>query len=735
MMTSVSVPTLAIEVNRVLTLSDGCESYTLGKHTLTEDMLIVQVDISINRVFAINIDSTPKLPASLPFDALCKAIEQQHMVVVDMAWDTKVMRPFELLSEREQNKAQSRYELIAPLIKDLDATIRNSHGDGLFRSVIESSGRSRQYVYDCFNAYLYYGQRKAALALSIGKNIFHVPKATREITLKQGRPNTHMARGKVLDDYDKKAFEAGWRSYQKRNGPSLRSAYGEMMRQFYFASRERQSLLEAGRTGEKYRIKLKPATERPSFHQFNYWMMTKSGGKLPKRDRARHNPIEYKKDLAGRTGDAFANIIAFGQVFELDETPFDEELVSIFDLSRQTKIAKATLYFVIDRFSKYITGLYITTEAPSFKTVRQALFNTATDKSRFLAQYGFDPNDIVWDYGGVPTTLFVDNAEFRNRISEGAVSDLQTIINFARKGRGDDKPNVEQLFRIFSQWFKGLSKAHQTKSTADIAAQLARKHACLTITELYIIAIVYINYHNNYRQIPSYRFDRAMLQDNVPPIPAKLCEWSTRYRPGYTIHYPADELYMKLLPRTTVSVHQKGIYYPKVGLWYNSEWVLKESLQDRLTSRNRVLHLGCRFNENFVDVIFLETEAGLKPATLDASCSAYSGLSFQEVERHQSEMRSTHDQAKDMELEYQLGVTEVMGSLLKQAQKEKVPGPMQKLSKINDNRKLEAVLNRYSDIERYLEAVNNGLVANGLPEDDNNHVLPSAYDDFYEEDE
>lgn len=727
----------SLQVNRVIVRDDSSEPFQLDNITLTEDMLLVKVDLGLDLVFAINVESTPKLPISLRYNALRIAIDSQRLHVIDMAWDPKVLRAFEQLSPAEQHKAQSRYDVIAPLISDLEAVIRNSHGEGVFKKVITESGHSKQYVYDCFNAFLFYGQRRAALALPMGKNIFRLPKEKREIRVKQGRPNQITPKGKVLDEYDYHVFETGKRLYRTRNGLSIKAVYERLMQKHYFASRVRNSIQQERKTNERFKVTLKPITERPTLSQFAYWLNNEFGGNLPARDRKRKNPIEFNKDLAGRVGDAFLNDDGFGKVFELDETPFDEELVSEFDITRRTKIGKATLYFVIDRFSRYIVGIYITTEAPSYNTVRQALFNAATNKDRFLEQYGFAPGEITWDFFGVCTTLFVDNAEFRNRKSESAVSDLNIDVQFARRGRGDDKPHVEQLFRTFSLFFKGLSKAHQTKSRADIAAQLARKNAAITLTELYIIAIVYINFYNNHRRIKDYPFAREMLQDSVEPVPAKLCQWGSKYRPGHIIKYEEDELYLKLLPGKQVSVHQKGIYFPGTGLWYNSEFTFESGLQHRGDSRNAVIYFQARFNPNFIDIIFLETEQGLKPATLDMHRSgAFSGLSFYEVELQQKALKAHEENSAQELLEYRLGVQLVIEKLVKAANKERTPGTLPQLAKINENRKAEAIINRYSDIERYLEAVRAGIEPKDQPDQsEHNDSNRSIYDDFYGDDD
>ena len=723
-----------IQINKVLSLNHELQSLEekpkLAGHVFNEDYLVIKVDALLNSIYLMNVETIPKFPICLDYSAICSEIENGNLEVIDMLWPKDALKPFDELPENKQAKAQTRFDEIEPLLQDLESTLRNKYGDGLFQRVIEESGRSRQYIYDCFLGFLYYGQRKSGLALPIGKNIIHVAKEFREIRVKQGRPNETLAQGKVLDEKDFKAFHDAKRLYLKRNGPSIQTAFWQVICKQYFKSRKLNH--RALQSEEKYKVELLPATERPTLDQFKFWLNKEFDGSIPKRDKSRLNPIEQSKDKSGRSGDAHEDTIAYGQVFELDETPFEEELVSVFDESRGTKIGKATVYFIIDRFSKYIAGFYITTESPSYKTVRQLLFNAGRDKHVFLEELGLPAESIQWQYRGLPSALFVDNAEFKNQISEGAVFDLQTQIKFARVGKGDDKPNVEQLFNIFRNWFKGLSKGLQSKSLTDIATQLARKHAALTIHELNLITAIYVNFHNNYREIKEYTFDKSILSADIPPIPAKLCEWCLTYRPGHTVHYSDDELYMKLLAKSEVSVHRKGIYFPRVGLWYNCEWLLHEGYQDRRSSRNSITKMICRYNESFVDFMFIDTDDGLKTAVLDHRSKAFSGLSHYEVLLQKQEMKLASAERKEIELGYRLGVLEFMNEVIKKANLAKTPSPIPKLAKIKDNRAMEELINKVSDINRYLQASKSHLLPpeTTLPEDNEPHAI---HDSFYAE--
>ena len=420
-----------------------------------------------------------------------------------------------------------------------------------------------------------------------------------------------------------------------------------------------------------------------------------------------------------------------GQVFEIDETPFPEELVSVFDPARTTKIGKATLYFMIDTFSKVIVGLFITTENPSYNTVRQVIFNSARDRQKWFDELGLNFDAKYWPESGISTTCLVDKAEFHNKVSEGTVADLPVAIKYTRSGRGDDKPNIEQLFHIFQKYLEGVSSAHQTKSLHDIASQLARKHACLTIPELYKIAIVYIFFHNNERTLKEDPRDREMKRDKVQPIPAKIWSWGMVHRPGYLINVPDDELYIKLLPKGEMTVHRKGLFLQGKELWYNCEWTLETGLQERKLPNQRCIRLPCRFNPELVDIVLIATSEGLKIATIGEN-SSYKGLSFEQVKKQKSDENIENELALEVELEYQLGVHLFVEKTLSHAKNEKISGPVPSLSKIKDNRKVEALSNRVNDMHRYHYALQNQVnLEIPQPEDDDSlrHKGHAAFDE------
>jgi len=690
------------------------EELVIGAELIEEDYLVIMVDEPLNQVFMINLDSTARFPILIPYSELIECINTGIVEVLELGLDPKVTMPHELLSEKGQEKVEKRFKHILPLTLDLESVLRNGYGQNIFEdtrihaSKVAGTNKSKQYIYDTFYSWLRHGCRKQGLCMPQGKDANHKPKE-RELLIKQGRPyeKGKKPRGLLLTDYDYKVFNIGKRLYAKKNGPSIRKTINKLWRKYYVKSKTRSSHSEFLETGEKTHIELVEPHERPSYFQFYGWLLKQYKGVLPKRDRSRKNATEYAANLKGRSGNSFAHIIAPGELYQLDETPFDEELVSVYDYTRRIKLGKATLYFVRDTFSRGIAGVYITTQNPSYATVKEAIFNACRDKADFYREIGCPLDPAKWPMCGAPLAVLVDKAEFHNKISEGPIEDLPITIKFTRSGRGDDKPLAETIFNVFSNFFKGLSEAHQTKSQRDIALQLARKKAMLTIPELYQIALVFIEHYNSTHVINDYPSTKSMKEDKVPSRPNDLWHWGIRYRPGYLLDISEDELYIKLLEKGEVSINKTHILLKEKGLHYNCEWIFDEGHQDRRSSGNKVKTYSCRYFRGLVDTILICTEDGLKIATLDNLHNRFSGLSFEEVKQRKKAEDSEDEDLLEIELNSLVSIEAFTEERLKIARQQKVTGTIPTIQTIKDNRKFEALADRFYQANRFVQTVHN----------------------------
>jgi|GEM_PF-610063 len=688
------------------------ETVFIGEERIEEDYLIIMIDQGMNQAFMINLDSKARFPICVPYKELLDSIDSEQVELIDLKLDPRILKDEGSMTASFKKKANRRYQDILPLITDLEATIRNSRGDNIVPEAAKVAGKQPNYIYDTFYSFLRSGCRKWGLGLPQGKDANREHKE-RQYSVKTGRPPDE-PQGKLLDDRDIKAFEWGDNQYTNTNGPSIEKVMIKIERKFYYKSKSKLSAYERRKTNELHDIKLKDADERPTTAQFKGWMLKKYGGSLPKRDKGRKNKTEYSANNAGRPGDGFIHVTAPGQMYQLDETPFDEEVVSLFDETRSTKLGKATLYFVRDTWSWAIAGVYITTENPSYATAKEALFNAIRDKEQFLKEIDSPIDPKYWIIKGAPQCLLVDNAEFNNTLSEGAISDLPITIKFGRVGRGDDKGLIESMFHSFSSFFQGTSKAHQTKSSRDIATQLARKNACLTINELYIIASVYIAHFNSKKLSKRYPISRVMVRDGVKPIPKQCLAWGLRYRPGGYTDLTEEEVYLRLFEKGEVSVRNDCIYLKDLQLHYNCKWTLDDHQQDDHDNK-KWPSLQCRYFRGLLDVIYICTPEGLEIATLDNRDNRFSGLSVREIRDQRALEKPDSVQARAEERNSLATMDQFLTDYLTHAKNQRTPSSMPNISTIKDSRKAESIFDRIQQLNRVAKVVQQHMV---FPEDE-----------------
>ena len=719
----------------------------LGNQKIDEDYLIINADQPRDSVYMINLTTTARFPICVSYHELSYYIENGDLLVSDVEYDKQVTMAPERLSDNKKRKIEARWKIIEPLVLDIDSVLKNENGQRLFADIAQKNNCTRQHVYNVWYSWLRYGCRKQCLCMPIGKDANKKKNNKRYYSVKPGRPNEDIPRGKILNEYDFQRFEIGKRLYGKRNGLSITGVVRKLWEKYYFASRTRKSDLEFELTKTRYQITLLPPNERPTMYQFYYWLKNQYNGILPKRDRSRKNPTEYAANLQGRKGNAFSHAIGPGEIFQLDETPFDEEIVSVFDPDRKTPLGKATLYFVRDAFSRAIVGLYITTQNPSYATAKEALFNAARSKKQFLLEHHSLVPPEAWPMEGLPKALLVDQAEFNNQISEGFIEGTATKIMFTPGGRGDSKGLIEKIFDIFSNWFKGLSEAHQTKSHRDIALQIARKRACLNIPELYQIAIIFAVHFNNKQKLTNYPLTLSMVQDKVEEVPTQLWNWGLKYRAGYLDFKKDSELYIALLEKAEVSVHRRHIYLKDRQLRYTCDWLRENGYQDRKPSGNKALCLDARLHRGLVDIIFICTDDGMKPAYLDSVDQRFLGSSFDEVKPYKQARKAPDANIFEDSLNSLVNGQAVLENMLRNARKEKAPSALPKIGKIRDSRCLESIFDRIQQSNRFLTAVHDEFIEVGsathhsqinpsqssnvdiFKDDDDNDALDSFYGD------
>ncbi|WP_138630628.1 hypothetical protein [Pseudoalteromonas spongiae] len=706
----------------------------LNGRAITENHLVVYLDSYSDLVVLINQESKTIAPLHVSYNELVLHIENYDLMVVEPVWNPKTLVSEEELSVKQKEKFERRYSAISSLIIDIDAVLRNSVGDKVFANAAEAAGVTRQFVYDTFYSFLRHGCRKIGLLMPQGKDSAEKDRSTIHF-VKKGRVPVNF-QGMELLQKDEDIIKQYIRKYAKTPSLTIQDTFKQMLKDKYFQTRRAATPQEQRETGFRTVVELKKPHERPTYNQFYYRLNNYFDGNIAKRDRGKKNPMEAAANNDGREGNSNVHASGPGEIYYLDETPFPEELVSIFDPERKTKIGKATVYFVVDNFSDAISGLYITTESPSFATVKEAIFNACRDKQKWVDELGLDIDASGWKPKRVPQIIYVDNDVFKGEVSEGPITaGVPITVKFGRVGRGDDKKMGEQHFELAMKLFRGKSKGHETDSKLDKARQVARKNACLTINELYDILIRYIIVRNNKIQNKQFPLTFEMARDGVKRIPQHVWDWGAENRPGYTMYVPESQLYLDLLETGTVTCHKTHLLLQGHGLKYTCDWTKEEGYQDRKKGK-KLYQFKCRYHRGIAGCILIVTpDNRLVPAYLEQDDAIYAQCSFKEIKEHKSSDPDGDQELYESELSAYLTLMDHFEDTVKKAEKERRPSSTGTIQQIRKNRRFEALLDQQRQIVSFLNAVQDTMTVN-LPAQEHSDEIEldehDSRDSFYD---
>ena len=165
-------------------------------------------------------------------------------------------------------------------------------------------------------------------------------------------------------------------------------------------------------------------------------------------------------------------------VVQIDHTPLD---IIIVDEKTRQSIKRVWLTVAIDVFSRVITGIYLSLDAPSLTSVAMCISHSVLPKDKWLEHIGVEGEWNVWGY---PTKIHTDNgADFRSiNLSEACASNGIDI-----EFRPVKKPNygghVERYLGAFSKKIAELD-GKTFNSAGKRESYDPEKHANMTIDEI-----------------------------------------------------------------------------------------------------------------------------------------------------------------------------------------------------------------------------------------------------------
>jgi putative transposase len=297
----------------------------------------------------------------------------------------------------------------------------------------------------------------------------------------------------------------------------------------------------------------KKRVEPVTLRQFRYY---NERSRLIKNETTTNQP--YHRYL-GHQG---LHVVSPGELTEIDATGGRIFLVKRSD--KTTKIATPTIYIAVDRWSRFILGIYVSLKPPSYEELRYLLLVSMTSRSRFRA-LDVDIDDARWPYGRLSVIICIDRgSELKSESTKQAVADdLRVELTVLPPLCPDGKAIVERLIgvlkgRMASSGLKGTFKDRPTDPVTRRAARKARTAAVHSLADVYRALIELVIEHNT-RPHRTLRRYKILTSAGIPPTPQEAYLWGIKNIGG--LHAPplTDSDYERLLLATRPASIKGGV--------------------------------------------------------------------------------------------------------------------------------------------------------------------------------
>lgn len=380
--------------------------------------------------------------------------------------------------------------------------------------------------------------------------------------------------GKPIMPDDLQNFEAAIRKYYlTKKEPDLKAVYRKLVEDSYSAIEKQPDGTE--------KVRVFPEGEVPTLRQFRYWYE----GRKDIREEVTKRKGETAFSLTSRavTGKSDHGLMGPGARYQVDATVGDIYLVSRFD--RSDIIGRPVMYFVMDTFSRIVTGMYIGLEGPSWAGMMMALANAASDKVDYCHRFGIEITEEMWPCHHVPSVLLGDRGELESHKADGLVTMLGIRVENAPPYRGDLKPVIERHFRTVNDQVGPFLPGWVMKDADKRGGKDYRLDAKLDLEQFTRIIIGCVLYYNNSHYLKGFEKNEQMLKSGVESVPVKLWDWGIRNCSGMLKAYPDETIRLALMPKDRGSVTEKGIYFKK--LYYTCPKAREEQWFERARKNGR----------------------------------------------------------------------------------------------------------------------------------------------------
>jgi putative transposase len=483
-------------------------------------------------------------------------------------------------SEQEQ-LLDSAWRLIEPLVQlfDLEKNLGRSKFSTAIRYRAERTGTNFITLRRLILRYYYYGRNKSALlSLPSGPN----SSFSSSIAVASGRrrgpqpilastlgPNHFIVSEQDVTDM----IESVNRSL-KKGVTYLASAHEKYLgKEFRKRHPQEYARYVAGQSVE-------PVTYR----QFRYYV-----------GDARAFDDDLNRNLRGKPSKGPTNVLRSsgpGEIYEIDATGGRIALISKCDPAKL--LGTPWIYILIDRWSRYIPGVYVTLKKPSYEEVRMALLASLTsrDHFRFL---GLDIDDQRFPIGVPPAGLCTDRgSELISESIQRAVSDdLRIDLIVLPPYCPDAKAIVERLIRelkrrMTTSRLKGVYADRPMDPESKRGKRRAFQAAAESNLDLFRVLLTIVDDHNN-RTHPALRRRAILAQAGIKPTPKEAYLWGLENVTGLRRPPLSDEDFYRMLMSTDYATLSDGVLrYPKRD-YYPVNEAAKEICERSPRRRSRIM--------------------------------------------------------------------------------------------------------------------------------------------------
>lgn len=614
----------------------------------------------------------------------------------------------DIISEKDKLYRDSAWEIIENVVKNEPDVYSSSKRGVILREVVKHGNISYATIYKYLKKYWCCGKNKNAL-LPAYKNCGGKGKPRNLKNHKTGRPTKYgIGNTKNVDDEIKIIFEKAIKKYyHNRNEYPLSTVYELMLKDNFTTPIEQ--------TDGNIKYELLDESEIPTLRQFRYWYSKtySTEEKLSSRKGQKQYDLNHRAIL----GKSDTGIQGPGAQYQIDATVGDIYLVSQFN--RANIIGRPVIYFVIDTFSRMVTGMYVGLEGPSWTGAMMALANAASDKVAYCAEYGIEISEEEWPCKHIPNTILADRGEMESKSVETLINTLNIRVDNAPAYRADMKGIVEQLFHTVNTKTTMLLPGHVKPDMSKRGGKDYRLDAKLDIRQFTKVMIHCVLNHNKDHYLEGYDRKERMIADDVKPIPLELWNWGIANCSGLLRTVPEDTIKLCLMPTDKARVTEKGIKYK--NLYYISERTITEGWFEKARAKGSY-KVDISYDPRDMSNIYVRNIDDLffDKCYLSDWEEKWKNKSFDEVIYQQANEKYLISQARQKELQSRVDLNAEIDKIVSEAENQAkqtiLPQSKQaRVSSIRENRAVERATLR--DKEKFVL---------GKEETENNQLKPEA---------